>query len=53
MTGELRGFFSSYGGILELRRVTLGASRFGTGMSNFHSSYEWEPGIALESLQGK
>ena len=46
-------FFSSYSGILELRRGTQGASRFVAGKSNVHSSYEWEPGIALESLQGK
>ena len=45
--------FSSYGGILELRRGTQEASGFGVGKSNLHSSYEWELGIALESLQGK
>ena len=45
--------FSSYGGILELRRGTQEASGFGVGKSNLHLSYEWEPGIALESLQGK
>ena len=45
--------FSSYGGILQLRWGTQGASRFGTGKSNIHLSYKWELGIALESLQGK
>ena len=45
--------FHELQGILELRRGTQGGSRFGTGKSNLHSSYEWEPGIALDSLQGK
>ena len=46
-------FSSSYGGILKLRRGIQGASPFGARKSNHHSNYEWEPGIALESLQGK
>ena len=51
--GGTSWFFSSYSGILELRRGTQGASQFGAGKYNLHSSYEWEPGISLESLQGK
>ena len=45
--------FSSCDGILELRRVTKGASRVYPGKSNLHSSCEGELGIALKSLQGK
>ena len=46
-------FLSSYSRILDLRQGTQGASGFGAGKSNLHSSYEWEPGTALKSLQGK
>ena len=38
--GGTSWFFSSYGGILELRWGTQGASQFGAGKSNLHSSYE-------------
>ena len=43
-------FFSSCGGILELRQGTQGACRVAPGKSNLHSSCERELGIALESL---
>ena len=46
-------FFSSCVGILELGRGTEVASCVAPGKSNFHSSYEGEMRIALESLQGK
>ena len=46
-------FFSSCGGILELRRGTQGTCLVALGKSNLHSSCEGELGIALESLQGK
>ena len=46
-------FFSRWGGILELRRGTQGASCDAPGKSNLNSSCEGELGIALESLQDK
>ena len=51
--GGTSWFFSSCGGILEVRRGTQGASRIAPGKSNLHSCCEAELGIALESLQGK
>ena len=48
-----RGFFSTFGGILELRRGTQGSSHVAPGKSNLHSRFEGELRIALESLQGK
>ena len=46
-------FFSSFGGILDLRLGTQEASRVAPGKSNLHSSCEGEVGIALESMQCK
>ena len=46
-------FFSSCGGILEIRWGTQGASSVAPEKSNLYSSCERELGIALESLQGK
>ena len=51
--GGTSWFFSSCGGILELRPGTQGASRVAPGKSNLHLSFEGELGIALKSLQGK
>ena len=46
-------FFSSCGGILELRRGFLAPLVLAQGSPIFHSSCEGELGVALESLQGK
>ena len=46
-------FFSSCGGILELRQGTQGSSCVGPGKSHLHLDCEGELGIALKSLQGK
>ena len=46
-------FFSSCGGILELGEGIQASSCVGPGSPIFHSSYEGELGVALESLQGK
>ena len=46
-------FFSSCGGILELRQGIQASSCVGPGSSFFHSTSEGELGVALESLQGK
>ena len=51
--GVTSWFFSSCGGILELRRGTQGASSVVPGKCNLHSSCEGKLGIAIESLQGK
>ena len=51
--GETSWFFSSCGGILELRRGTQGASSVVPGKCNLHSSCEGKLGIAIESLQSK
>ena len=51
--GGTSWFFSSCGGILELRPGTQGASRVAPGKSNLHLSFVGELGIALKSLQGK
>ena len=51
--GGTSWFFSSCGGILELRQETQGSSCVGPRKSNLHSIFEGELGIALESLQGK
>ena len=51
--GGISWFFSSGGGILDLRWGTQGASPGAPGKSNLHSSREGKLGIALESLQGK
>ena len=51
--GGTSWFFSSCGRILEFRQGTQRTTRGAPGKSNLHLSYEWEPGIALESLQGK
>ena len=46
-------FFSSCGGILELRRGIQASSCVGPGSPIFHLTSEGELGVALESLQGK
>ena len=51
--GGTSWFFSSCGGILDLRRGTQGASHVAPRKSSLHSSCEGEMEIALESLQGK
>ena len=51
--GGTSWFFSSCGGILDLRWGTQDASRVGPGKSNLHSSCKGELGVALESLHGK
>ena len=51
--GGTSRFFSSCGGILELRQGTQGSSCVGPGKSHLHLDCEGELGIALESLQGK
>ena len=46
-------FFSSCGGILELRRGIQASCSTGPGKSSFHLNCELELGIALETLQGQ
>ena len=53
MTGEPRVFFSSCGGILELRQGTQDASRVGPGKCNLPFELRGELGIAHGSWQGK
>ena len=53
MMGEPRDISLVTAGFSSYERSLSGSSGFGAGKSNLHSSYQWEPGMALESLQGK